>query len=47
MEVFTQELRYVIEWAHREGVNVESFWECRSDDDAPDWEVEIVRVNQQ
>lgn len=41
---FRDALETVVETAHRNGVAVERDWACRTEGDAPDWVVDIVRL---
>lgn len=43
-ELFAEKLGTLIKQAYEEGMEVEQHWAVLADDNSPDWEVEIVRV---
>jgi RNAse (barnase) inhibitor barstar len=43
-EAFRTELRRLLVDAHRDGIDLERLWACRTGEAALDWEVEVVRL---
>lgn len=43
-EKLDEALRTLLQQAHDNDVNVKGGWECRNDDEYPDWDVVITEV---